>query len=366
MSSLATLFAPRSIAVVGASEGHSATGTVKMGTAAMQHLVEHGFAGPIYPVNPRGGTIMGRTAYARLADIPNPVDLALVVVPAESCPDVISDCAACGITGAVVFSSGFSEAGEDDLEADLINRARQGGVRLVGPNTAGFVNIVGDMVASISMVCAIRPFRKGPIAFLTQSGALGGSMLGRGLDQGIGFSHWIASGNEADIDTSEYLDYLVDQREVEVIALFLEGVRDADRFVAAAEKAARLNKPIVVYKTGLSEVAAAVAASHTGALAGSDRVFDGICRQYGLVRVDDLADLFPTALAFAWLAGKLPAGRNVGVVSASGGICGVAADECARSETRSTSPARSARWPPATRMWFARSSRNPASMWCCC
>ena len=115
-----------------------------------------------------------------------------------------------------------------------------------------------------------------------------------------------------------------------MVALFLEGVRDAPRFIAAAEKAARLRKPIVVYKTGLSEVAAEAAASHTGALAGSDRIFDAVCRQFGLVRVDDVADLFPTALTFAWIGDKLPKGRRVGIVSASGGICGVAADECAR------------------------------------
>jgi acyl-CoA synthetase (NDP forming) len=329
-SPLEALFAPRSIAVVGASEGVSATGAPKMGTAALRYLIQHRFAGKIFPVNPKARELMGLRAYASLGDTPEPIDLALLLVPAEACVAAMQDCASKGVKGAVVFTSGFAEAGDSERQAKLLTVARAGGVRLVGPNSAGFVNVAGDMIASISMVCEINPFRKGPIAFVTQSGALGGSMLGRGMEQGIGFSHWISTGNEADIDAAEYVDYVLDQPEVKVVALFLEGVRDAPRFIAAAEKAARLRKPIVVYKTGLSDVAAEAAASHTGALAGSDRIFDAVCRQFGLVRVDDVADLFSTALTFAWIGDKLPKGRRVGIVSASGGICGVAADECAR------------------------------------
>ncbi len=328
--SLAPLFTPRSIAVIGASEGVSATGAPKLGTAAMRHLIGHGFAGPIHPVNPNADTIMGRQAYASIADVPDPIDLALIVVPSASVPDVLAACGQRGIKAAIVFSSGFSEAGRHDLETECVTVARRHGMRLIGPNTAGFVNMAVDLVASISMVCAINPFRKGPIAFVTQSGALGGSLLGRAMEQGVGFSHWIASGNEADIDTSEYVDFLLDQDEVRVVALFLEGVRDANGFVAMAQKAARLGKPIVVYKTGASQVAKAAVASHTGALAGTDRVFDGICRQYGVIRVDDVSELFSTAQCFAWLGTKLPRGSNVAIVSASGGICGVAADELDR------------------------------------
>jgi acyl-CoA synthetase (NDP forming) len=329
-ASLDPLFRPRSIAVIGASEGTSATGAPKMGTSALRHLIEHRFPGRIYPVNPKGGTLMGLRAYASVQSIPNPVDLALIVVPLEACLQAVDDCIEKGVKGAIVFTSGFAEAGRSDLQDEMVRRARVGGLRLVGPNTAGFVNVGDDMVASISMVCQINPFTKGPIAFVTQSGALGGSMLGRGMEQGVGFNAWISTGNEADIDAAEYVDYLLDRPEVRVIALFLEGVRNAKALYAAAEKAARLRKPIVVYKTGASEVAAEAAASHTGALAGSDRVFDAVCRQYGLIRVDDVAMLFPVALTFAWAGERLPEGRRVAVVSASGGICGVAADECAR------------------------------------
>lgn len=329
-SSLDALFNPRSIAVIGASEGASATGAPKMGTAALQHLIEHRYPGRIVPVNRAGGTVQGLPAYASLKEAPGEIDLAFLLVPAEACLAALDDCAAKGVKGAIVFSSGFAEAGHTALQDELVRRARALGIRLVGPNTAGFVNVMGNMIASISMVCAINPFRKGPIAFVTQSGALGGSMLGRGMEQGVGFSHWVSTGNEADVDAAEYVDHLLDEPTVKVIALFLEGVRDSPRFLAAARKAARLKKPIIVYKTGASDVAAAAAVSHTGAIAGSDRVFDGIARQFGLVRVDDVADLFQTALAFAWVGHKLPTGNRMAIISASGGICGVGADECAR------------------------------------
>jgi len=329
-ASLDPLFRPRSIAVIGASEGATATGAPKLGAAVLDHLIAHQYSGKIFPINPRGGVLAGRAVYTTLEQVPDAVDLALIVVPVEACLKAVDDCVAKGVKGAVVFTSGFAETGATDLQDELLRRARAGGLRIVGPNTAGFVNVGEDMIASISMVCQINPFKKGPIAFVTQSGALGGSMLGRGMEEGIGFSAWISTGNEADIDTAEYIDYLLDRPEVKVIALFLEGVRDAKAFLAAAEKATSLRKPIVVYKTGASEVGAAAAASHTGALAGSDRIFDAVCRQFGLVRVEDASMLFPVAMAFALVDDKLPTGRRMAVVSASGGICGVAADECAR------------------------------------
>ncbi len=327
---LDSLFHPRSVAVIGASSGLSATSTVKMGTAAMQYLVEHGFGGKIYPVNPAHREIMGLPCYARVGDIPGDVDLAILVLPAEACPSAMEECVAKGVKAAIVLSSGFAEAGENALQERLVEIARRGGIRFCGPNTAGLVEVHEKLTASISMVCTLNPFLEGDIAFVTQSGALGGSMLSRAMEQGIGFSHWISTGNEADLDTADYLDYLIEQDSVKVLALFLEGVRNSQKFLAVCRKAARARKPIVVYKTGRSVVGAAAAQSHTGALAGSDRVFDAICQQYGLIRVDDVADLFAVALTFSWLGQKLPKGYRVGIVSASGGICGVGADECLR------------------------------------
>ena len=327
---LDAMFHARSVAVIGASKGTTETGGAKLGAAALNYLVDHGFDGPIFPVNPRYQELAGRRCYANVRDIEEGVDLALIVLRAEACPDAMADCAAKGVKVAVVYAAGFAEAGDRALQDRLLGAARAGGVRLCGPNTNGFINAVDNLVCCTSSVSDMNPFPGGDIAFIGQSGALGGSMLGCAMEEGSGFSYSVTTGNEADLGAADYLDYLIDDDRAKVFALFLEGVGDAPKFLAAAGKAARARKPIVVYKVGLSDIAAEACASHTGALAGSDRVFDAVCRQYGLIRVDDLAELLPTATAFSWIGDKLPRGNRVGIVSASGGISGVAADECHR------------------------------------
>jgi len=327
-TALAAMFAPRGVAVLGATEGTSATGQAKLGAAAVEYLLAHGYEGELYPVNPSRTEVLGRRCYPSVTEIEGQVDLALIILPAAACPQAMRECAAKGVKAAVVLSSGFSEAGEEELEAELVAIAHQGGIRFTGPNTAGVVGVGEALCASFSMVCSMESFRGGEIAFVTQSGALGGSLLGRGMDQGIGFSHWISTGNEADLTTPDYIEYLIAQDSVKVITLFLEGVSDGERFREACDAAAEAGIPIIAYKTGRSEVAARAAASHTGALAGSDAVFEAICAQHGVVRVEDVGALFSVALAFAWAGEKLPGGRNLASVSGSGGIGGVAADEC--------------------------------------
>ncbi|MFN9194201.1 MAG: CoA-binding protein, partial [Pseudomonadota bacterium] len=332
MKPLDVLFRPRSVAVVGASRGETATGAPKLGTAAMRNLIEHGFEGVIHPVNPKERELFGRRCVARVGDIDGEVDVALLVVPAEACVEALRDCAAKGVKAAIVMSAGFAEAGRPELQDELLEVARAAGLRLVGPNTAGFVDFHHRFAATISMVGQMQPFVAGGVAFITQSGALGGSMIGRGMEQGVGFSHWVTTGNQADLTAAEYLEHLVDDPHARVFALFLESVADPPRFVAACRRAARAGKPVLVYKSGASAVGAASSASHTGALAGSHAVFGALCRQHGVVQVDDLAELLPLARSFAWLGSRLDLrqqrARRVGVVSASGGICGVAADEC--------------------------------------
>jgi acyl-CoA synthetase (NDP forming) len=334
MGDLTYLFKPQSVAVIGASRGMTATGAPKLGTAALANLVEHGFAGAIYPVNPKETTIQGRRCVARLGDIDGPVDCALIVVPAQATLEAMRACAAKGVKSAIVMSAGFAETGATALQDELTQIARAAGIRFVGPNTAGFVDLHHDFAATISMVGDMKPFRKGGVAFITQSGALGGSMLGRGMEQGVGFSHWVTTGNQADLSAADYLDYLADDPHARVIALFLESVTDGPRFIAAAGKAARAGKPVLVYKSGVSAVGAASSATHTGALAGSHAVFSAMCRQHGLIAVDDLADLLPLAKTLAWLGERLDLRQQhatrIAIVSASGGICGVAADECDR------------------------------------
>jgi acyl-CoA synthetase (NDP forming) len=321
----------RSVAVIGASAAQTG-GEDKLGTVALKHIMAHGFSGAIYPVNPKQTEIAGLTCYPSLADIPGEVDLAVIAVPAKACAAVMRECGAKGVKAAVVLASGFAEAGNTEMQDELLGAAREGGVRFCGPNTNGFISVVGDLVPCTSMVCSMAAFNRGNIAFITQSGAVGGSMLGTGTEEQGGFSHWISVGNEADLDIADYLDYLVDDPDTQVFALFVEGVRDPAKFTAACAKASRAGKPIIVYKIGLSDVAGETAVSHTGSMVGSDAVFDAVCKKYGMVRVDDAADLLPTAITFSWLRDKLPRGRNMGIVAPSGGICGVAADECHRVE----------------------------------
>lgn len=334
MADLQPLFKPRSVAVIGASRGVTATGAPKLGAAAMKNLVEHGFAGAIHPVNPKERELFGRPCVGQLADVPGPIDCALIVVPAAACVEAMRDCAAKGVAAAIVMSAGFAEAGDAALQEQLLAVARAAGIRFVGPNTAGFVDFHHRFAATISMVGDMQPFVRGGVAFITQSGALGGSMLGRGMEEGVGFSHWVTTGNQADLSAADYLEHLADDPLARVFALFLESVTDGPRFIAAARKAARAGKPVLVYKSGSSRVGAAASASHTGALAGSHAVFSAMCRQHGLVQVDDLADLLPLARTFAWVGERLDLrtqrAARVGIVSASGGICGVAADECER------------------------------------
>jgi acyl-CoA synthetase (NDP forming) len=332
MSALDALFRPRHVAVVGASRGMTATGAPKLGTAAMKNLLEHGFAGAVHPVNPRESELFGRRCVPNVRAIEGEVDVALLVVPAAACAEALRDCAAKGVKAAIVMSAGFAEAGHLALQDELLAIARSAGIRLVGPNTAGFADFHHRFAATISMVGDMQPSVAGGVAFITQSGALGGSMLGRGMEQGVGFSHWVTTGNQADLTAADFLDHLVDDPQTRVFALFLESVADPPRFIRACQRAARAGKPVIAYKSGTSAVGAASSASHTGALAGSHRVFSALCRQHGVVQVDDLAELLPLARTFAWLSERLDLrrqrARRIGIVSASGGICGVAADEC--------------------------------------
>ena len=332
MSVLDQLFRPRSVAVVGASRGLTPTGAPKLGTAAMKNLVEHGYSGAIYPVNPKETELFGYHCWPSVAAIEGEVDVALLIIPAEGCPKAMRECAAKGVKAVIVMSSGFGEVGNQELQDELVNIAHAAGIRFVGPNTAGFINFGHNFAATISMVGEMPSFLVGSVAFITQSGAMGGSMLGRGLEQGVGFSQWVTTGNQADLSAADYLDYLVDDPNAKVFALFLEGVNDPPRFLAACAKAVRAGKPVIVYKSGASAVGAASGASHTGALAGSHAVFTAMCKQHGLIQVDDVADLLPLAKTFAWLGERLDLraqrALRVGIISASGGICGVAADEC--------------------------------------
>lgn len=322
---VARLLAPESIAVVGASSTRA-----KQGGRLFHYLVKHGFAGRLYAVNPARSEVMGKPSVPTVDDLPETPDLVCIAVPADAASEVLDACGRKGVRSAIVYASGFAESGPAGAlkEGELAEAARRSGVRICGPNTAGVVNTERALCAAIGMAFEVDEIPRGGVSFLTQSGALGSALLSRCWSQGLGFSKWIATGNAADLDLSDYLSYLVDDPATHVIALFVEAIRDAETFLAAARRAKARGKPIVAYKTGASALGQRAVRSHTASLAGDDAVYSAAFRSCGVVRVNDLQALVDAAVALSWQ--PLPRGRRVGVLAASGGACSVVADECAR------------------------------------
>lgn len=313
------LFYPSSIAVVGAS---STPG--KWGFAIFSRLISSGTTAKIYPVHRSAPEILGHQAYRNLLEIPGPVDLVVIVVPLESVPTAMQECVDKGVKAAIIITAGFKETGGEgaELESEVLSIARKGGVRFVGPNCNGHFNSAIDL--STTDDAGVRP---GPLALISQSGNFGGYILQRGAERGAGFSKYVSSGNEADLTIEDYLEYLAEDDETKVICAYIEGVKDGRRFFDLARRITS-RKPIVVMKVGRSAEAARAVLSHTGALSGSDAVHDGIFRQCGVIRVDEVDELLDVALAL--VRQPLPRGRRVGIITVGGGFGVVAADACRR------------------------------------
>ncbi len=315
---LTAMLRPRSIALVGATDRS------RWSQNTFDNLINRKYAGEIHLVNRRGGTVHGRSAATSCAAIGALIDLALLMVPMQAIDEALADLAAAKVHNAVILTSGFAETGHDgaDHQARLASLARQHNVSLLGPNCLGFVNFIDNVPLWTGGFRA--PSKPGSIAVVTQSGANGSFISSLAAQHEIGLSHMISTGNEADLDCAHFIDHLIDQPDVRAIALFAETIRHAPSFAAAARRAIAAAKPIVVLKIGLSEVTARSAQAHTGALVGDDRVFDGVCRQYGIVRVELIEDLLFTADVITRTGVLRPQG--LGVVSISGGACEIAAD----------------------------------------
>ncbi len=318
-SNYQALFEPRSIAFIGAS----ATVT-KWGFNILHHLYKGDFAGGIYPVNPQGGTWFGREMYKSLADVPRSVDLAIIVVPKERVPDTMRECAAVGIRAAVVITAGFSETGPEGtaLEREVISIARESGIRVVGPNTMGIFSAYPSPVQAVMMSSKIK---QGGVAIVSQSGNLGTSITYRFTRREIGISRLISSGNEADLKIEDYLEYLETDDRTKIICLYVEGLRQGRRFLDAARRVA-LAKPIILLKGGTGVIGAGAAMSHTGALAGSFRVFYSMCRQANIITtasIDEMIDVAGLMLSQPEFTGK-----RIGIVTQGGGWGVISADLC--------------------------------------
>ncbi|MCO6188490.1 acetate--CoA ligase family protein [Rhizobium sp. L1K21] len=318
------MFRPRTVAVVGASASPT-----KIGGLPVDYLKTKGFAGQVLPINPNASEVQGLKAYPSLVAAPGPIDLAIVAVPAAMVEAALEDAIAAGVPALVIFSSDFAETGEKGavMQARLAARAAEAGVRLLGPNCLGFMTIAEDVYATFSPVVHLGKPKKGGVGIVSQSGAFGAYALTLARLRGIGISHWITTGNEADLGFAECVEWLASDPETEVIVGYMEGARDGARLLAAFEACRLAGKPLVMAKVGRSAVGAQAAASHTAALAGEDAIFDGVFRQYGVIRGDSIEHVFDIAYAAA-IAG-VPRGNRAGLYTVSGGAGVMMADEAA-------------------------------------
>ncbi len=306
---LHAIFEPRDIAVIGASE---ATGSV--GRTLLWNLVSSPFGGTVFPVNPKRASVLGIKAYPSICDVPERVDLAVVVTPAPTVPSIISQCADAGVRGAVIISAGFRELGAAGLELEqrVLKQARRGGIRLIGPNCLGVMNPLNGLNATFAKGIALP----GNVAFISQSGALLTAILDWSLRERVGFSAFVSTGSMLDVNWGDLIDYLGDDPRTKSILIYMESIGDARSFLSAAREVS-LNKPIIVIKAGRTDAAAKAAASHTGSLTGSDEVLDAAFRRTGVLRVDSIADLF--AMADVLAKQPRPTGRRLAIVTNAGG-----------------------------------------------
>ncbi len=309
-----SLFEPKNIAIVGASNVKG-----KIGYTILNNIVSGGYRGNIYPVNPKGGTIMGYSVYQNIADINETIDLVTVAVPAKFVLDTVENCAKKKAKHIQIITSGFSEIGNIEEEKKIVAIAKSNGMRILGPNIFGLYSAAASMNATFSA----SKIKSGHVAILTQSGALGVAMIGKTAVDNIGLSAIVSTGNKCDIDENDLLRYLVPQKETRVILMYIEGVKNGSKLIDTLKWATE-KKPVIVIKSGRSKRGAMAAASHTGSLAGSDEIFDAIMKQCGVIRAKCLNEAFNWCEFFAFC--PTPKGRNTVIVTNGGGVGVLATD----------------------------------------
>ena len=317
---LQRMLSPKSIAIVGVSADFN-----KLNGRPMKFLLDKGYAGAIYPVNPKYDEIAGIKCYPSVLELPEPADLAVVAVPAKFVLDTVRQLGEAKVASAVIFSSGFGEMGPEGkaLEKAVGDAAREGGVRICGPNGLGLINAFEGVMATFSQY-ADADTPAGPVGFVTQSGAFGTAINALARNRHLGFGLFLNTGNEADVDFVTGMSAVLDDPRIAVGAGYIEGLKDGEGLVALAEKAMALEKPLVVTKVGRFGAGARAAASHTGSLAGEDAIFDGVARQLGLIRGRNEEHMLDVVQTLAYT--DLPNGRGVGIVTQSGGAGVLMAD----------------------------------------
>ena len=313
--SLDPLLRPHSVAIVGASSDQR-----RFGGRPIQYLKEAGFSGEIYPVNPKRNEIQGIPCVGSISDLPDGVDCAIIALGPDATLGAIEECARKGVKSAVLFGAGFAELGEEgeQLQASVVETARQAGIRLLGPNCMGLMNAHHRFYGTFASALEQGVPKPGSIGLVSQSGGYGGYVMKHLLMRGLSFASWVTTGNECDVDAGEVMLWMAQQNEVEVIVAYLEGTRDGKTLIKALELAKRNGKPVVATKVGRSSQGQAAAASHTASLAGEDAVYEAIFAKYGVHRADTSDELLDIAYALAHH--REPVGRNIGVMSISGGV----------------------------------------------
>jgi acetate---CoA ligase (ADP-forming) len=317
---LDAIFSPRSVAVIGASRRRDS-----IGFSLLHNLVACEFNGALFPVNPAAQAIHSLKCYPNVAAIPDPVDLAVIVVPKKLVPGAVEECLAKGVRGLVVITAGFSETGEEGArhERALREKVRAAGVRMIGPNCMGVINT--DAAVSLNATFAPTPARPGSIGFVSQSGALGVAILNVAQDLGIGLTQFVSMGNKADVSGNDLLEHWEDDPATGVICMYLESFGNPRRFTEIAKRVSR-KKPILVVKSGRTAEGARAASSHTGAIAGTDVTVSAFLDQCGVLRANTIEELFDIARALA--RSPLPEGGRVGIVTNAGGPAIMATDAC--------------------------------------
>ena len=321
-NALQQILRPTSVAIAGVAPARA--GQFNAGQLFLDTILEYGFKGRVYPLNPKGGEVSGLKVYASVKDVPEPVDYVICCIRAPLVPQLINDCAAKGVKAVCVFTAGFSEIGSEEgreLEAEIGRLAQATGVRIIGPNCMG----IYSPKAGLSFATDL-PKDSGRVALICQSGGNTLYLVRAAAERGVRFSKVVSYGNACDIDESDLLEYFIQDTETEIVAAYIEGVNDGRRFHRVLKGLSAV-KPVVVLKGGSTRAGRGAAASHTGALAGSDQVWESLLEQTGAVRVHSLDELVDMMVTFRYM--PVPQGRRVGIFGVGGGATVLATDDCA-------------------------------------
>ncbi|MCQ6275366.1 acetate--CoA ligase family protein [Bacillus sp. V3B] len=338
LDSLKPLLDPNSIAIIGASSD-----LTKIGGLPIKSLLDFKYQGRIFPINPKYEEIAGLTCYPHISHVPYEIDLAIIVLPSSLVLQTVRDCGTHGVKSIIVMSAGFSEIGEQGRrnQEELTKIANNYGMRILGPNTVGMFNLKKGAIANFAITSSLGEVPKGRIGIVSQSGAFCGYIYTLASQKQIGLSYFIGTGNEADIDVADCIAYLAQGEHTDVIAVYLEGCKDGRKLISSLEMAKKNNKPVIVLKTGKSEIGSKAALSHTASLVGEDASYDVIFKQTGAYRVESIQEMLD--IAYACSFGRLPQGKNIAIFTVSGGAGIMMADYLAFQDVNLPEPEESVR-----------------------